>query len=132
MKGGLRLTLSRLQHKDGETYNVLSLIEQLEDIPEVEQIFMTGIFRRLCQLVLAPKGSMVQLADVGKEQSTDKIVEDARERLKDIPDADIKVGSQGIMSFAMAGLQIYLLKLKGMTLTGLKRFPILLQKKYQS
>lgn len=108
-----------------ETYNVLSLIEQrLEDIPEVEQIFMTGgSSEGGVSLSSGPEaGSMwVQLVPMSeRSRATDKIVEDARERLKDIPDADIKVGSQGIMSFAMAGSAPISIEIKGDDLDRLK------------
>ena len=69
-----------------ETYNVLSLIEQrLEDIPEVEQIFMTGDLQKAVSACLRTEaGSMwVQLVPMSeRSRATDKIVEDAREGLK--------------------------------------------------
>lgn len=92
-----------------ETHRVLTLIEQrLKDIPEVEQVFMTGgSSEGGVSLSSGPElGSMwVQLSPMsGRSRSTEKIAEDARERLRDIPGADIKVESQSLISLAMGSI----------------------------
>lgn len=108
-----------------ETYKVLSLMEQrLEDIPEVEQVFMTGGSSEggVSLSSGTEVGSMwVQLVPMSeRSRTTEKVVEDARERLKDIPDADIKVESQSLMSFAMAGSAPITIEIKGDDLERLK------------
>ena len=107
-----------------ETHKMLTVIEQhLWDIPEVEQVYMSGGSSEggISMSSGTENGSIwVQLKTKSfGGRSTDKIAEDARERLRDIPGADIKVESQSLLSFA-AGSTPISIEIKGDDLERLK------------